>query len=40
MSRYRRKLSRKKSRRVFRKGARRVHRKNVVSSVMRGGIRL
>lgn len=36
----RRKMSRKKSRKVFKKSASRVHRKNMPRSVMRGGIRL
>ncbi len=37
---YRRKMSRKKSRRSFRKGATKVHRKNLQGRPMRGGIRL
>ncbi len=37
---YRKKLSRGKSRRMFTKGAQRVHRKNGSRGSMRGGIRL
>lgn len=37
---FRRKMSRKRSRRTFTKGARRVHRKNMTAGPMRGGIRL
>ena len=36
----RRKMSRKKSRRLFTKTARRVNPRNNISSPMRGGIRL
>jgi len=38
--RYRKRLSRGKSRRMFRRGAQRVHGRNTVATVMRGGIRL
>lgn len=37
---FRKKLTRKGSKRSFRKGAMRVHKKNVVKGVLRGGIRL
>jgi len=37
---YRKKLSRYKSKKVFRKGAKNFHRKNLTQTVMRGGIRL
>lgn len=37
---FRKKLSRKASRKKFTKGANRVHRKNVDDRPMRGGIRL
>ncbi len=37
---FRRKMSRKSSRRSFRKGASKIHRKNVGGRPMRGGIRL
>ncbi len=41
MARYRKKISRKKSRRSFTRGAMRVHKKNSVSArPMRGGYRL
>lgn len=36
----RKRLSGKKSRRLFSKTARRVHKKNIPNTVMRGGIRL
>lgn len=36
----RQKMSKKASRRSFTKGAKRVHGKNVMTSPMRGGIRL
>lgn len=38
--RYRKKMSRRSSRKSFRRGAKRVHRKNRTSLVMRGGTRL
>jgi len=37
---FRRKMTRKASKKSFRKGAMRVHKKNVHSGVLRGGIRL
>lgn len=37
---YRKKMSSKKSRKVFKKGAKSTHKKNKVKLVMRGGIRL
>lgn len=37
---YRKRISRSRSKRIFRKGAKRIHRKNIISSPMRGGIRL
>jgi len=36
----RHKMSRKASKRSFSKGARRINRKNVMTGVMRGGIRM
>lgn len=36
----RRKMSRKASKRSFTKGAKSINRKNVLSGVMRGGIRM
>lgn len=40
MSKYRKKMSRRRSRNDFRKKASRIHRKNIGSNPMRGGIRL
>ncbi len=40
MARYRKKMSRKSSRRNFKRGARRVNRKNLAPAPMRAGIRL
>lgn len=40
MSKYRKRLSRGKSRKMFTKTAKRVHRKNGFGRPMRGGIRL
>lgn len=37
---FRKKLTRKRSRKSFRKGAMRVHKKNLKAGVLRGGIRL
>lgn len=37
---FRKKISRKKSRRIFKKGARKVNKKNRPTRIMRGGIRL
>lgn len=37
---FRKKMSKKRSRKVFKKSASRVHRKNVRAPVRRGGIRL
>lgn len=37
---FRKKLTKKGSRKSFRKGAMRVHKKNVHQGVLRGGIRL
>lgn len=40
MSKFRKKISRKGSKRLFTKTAKGAHRKNIPSSPMRGGIRL
>lgn len=40
MRKFRRKLHKKASRRLFRNTADRTHRRNVVSAPLRGGIRL
>ncbi len=40
MARYRKKMSRKGSRKSFKRGARKVNGKNYKASPMRGGIRL
>lgn len=37
---YRKRMSRKGSRRHFSKNAMRVHRKNIPGTIMRGGLRL
>ena len=37
---FRKRLTRKGSKRSFRKGAMRVHKKNMKAGVLRGGIRL
>lgn len=40
MARYRKRMTRKKSRKIFRRGASKTHRRNVSGRPMRGGIRL
>lgn len=40
MAMKRKKLSMKKSKRIFKKGAKKVHKKNRIVGPMRGGIRL
>jgi len=40
MSRFRRKMSKRRSRREFSRKASRIHKKNTSTNIMRGGIRL
>lgn len=40
MARFRKRMSKKSSRKIFKRGASRVHVKNMRGSPMRGGIRL